>query len=346
MTFLWPNMLWALLLVPALIGFYLWLLRRKKKFAVPYANLRIAKAAMTGASAWRRHVPPALLLTAIAAMLLALARPAAVISLPSQGETVMLAMDVSGSMRAKDVEPTRIAAAQVAARAFIAEQPRTTKIGLVTFAGTAALVQSPTLIREDLLKAIDDFQLQRGTAVGSGLLVSLKTIFPDVDFDLRLSDPRNVSGKSMPFDTGAPKKEPPAPVEPGSFSSAVIILLTDGQTTTGPDPLIAARMTADRGVRVFTVGVGTPKGEIIGSEGWSMRVRLDEEALKNIANITRGEYFLASTATDLKKIYQTMGSRLTFEKKETEVSGLFAGFAALLVILAAALSMWWFNRVA
>jgi Ca-activated chloride channel homolog len=346
MTFLWPNMLWALLLVPALIGFYLWLLRRKKKFAVPYANLRIAKAAMTGASAWRRHVPPALLLTAIAAMLLALARPAAVISLPSQGETVMLAMDVSGSMRAKDVEPTRIAAAQVAARAFIAEQPRTTKIGLVTFAGTAALVQSPTLIREDLLKAIDDFQLQRGTAVGSGLLVSLKTIFPDVDFDLRLSDPRNVSGKSMPFDTGAPKKEPPPPVEPGSFSSAVIILLTDGQTTTGPDPLIAARMTADRGVRVFTVGVGTPKGEIIGSEGWSMRVRLDEEALKNIANITRGEYFLASTATDLKKIYQTMGSRLTFEKKETEVSGLFAGFAALLVILAAALSMWWFNRVA
>jgi Ca-activated chloride channel homolog len=346
MTFLWSNMLWALLLVPALIGFYLWLLRRKKKFAVPYANLRIAKAAMTGASAWRRHVPPALLLTAIAAMLLALARPAAVISLPSQGETVMLAMDVSGSMRAKDVEPTRLAASQVAARAFIAEQPRTTKIGLVTFAGTAALVQSPTLIREDLLKAIDGFELQRGTAVGSGLLVSLKTIFPDVDFDLRLSDPRNLSGKSMPFDTGAPKKEPPAPVEPGSFSSAVIILLTDGQTTTGPDPLIAARMTADRGVRVFTVGVGTPKGEIIGSEGWSMRVRLDEEALKNIANITRGEYFLASTATDLKKIYQSMGSRLTFEKKETEVSGLFAGFAALLVILAAALSMWWFNRVA
>lgn len=346
MRFLWPNMLWALLLVPALIGFYVWLLRRKKKFAVPYANLRLAKQAMTGASAWRRHVPPALMLTAIAAMLLALSRPAAVISLPSQGETVMLAMDVSGSMRAKDVEPTRIAAAQVAARAFIAEQPRTTKIGLVTFAGTAALVQSPTFSREDLLKAIDEFQLQRGTAVGSGLLVSLKTIFPDVDFDLRLNDPRNVSGKSMPFDSGAPKKEPPAPVEPGSFSSAVIILLTDGQTTTGPDPLIAARMTADRGVRVFTVGVGTPKGEIIGAEGWSMRVRLDEEALKNIANITRGEYFLASTATDLKKIYQTMGSRLSFEKKETEVSGLLAGFAALLVILAAALSMWWFNRVA
>jgi Ca-activated chloride channel homolog len=345
MTFFWPNMLWSLLLVPALIALYVWLLRRKKKFAVPYANLRIAKQAMTGASAWRRHVPPALLLTAITAMLLALARPAAVVALPSQNETVMLAMDVSGSMRAKDVEPTRIAAAQAAARAFIAEQPRTTKIGLVTFAGTAALVQSPTLAREELLKAIDDFQLQRGTAVGSGLLMALKTIFPDIEFDLRLNDPRNASQRAMPLDSGAPKKEPPKPVEPGSYSSAVIILLTDGQTTTGPDPLIAARMTADRGVRVFTVGVGTNKGEIIGFEGWSMRVRLDEEALKNIANITRGEYFLASTAADLKKIYQSMGSRLTFEKKETEVSGLFAGFAALLVILAAALSMWWFNRV-
>ncbi len=345
MTFFWPNLLWALLLVPALIAAYLWMLRRKKKFAVEYASLSVVKAAMGKGGMWRRHVPPALMLTALTLLLLALARPAAVITLPSQGETVLLAMDVSGSMRAKDVLPSRIEAAQVAAKAFVAEQPRTTKIGLVTFAGTAAMVQSPTLSREDVLAAIDRFQLQRGTAVGSGLLVSLQTLFPDVEFDLRLNDPRGNAMRAMPLDPAKPKKEPPPAVAPGSFSSAVIILLTDGATTTGPDPLIAARMVADRGVRVFTVGLGTTGGEIIGAEGWSMRVRLDEAALKNIADLTRGEYFLASNAADLKKIYQSMSSRMTFEKKETEVSGLLAGLAAALITLAAALSMWWFNRV-
>ena len=136
-----------------------------------------------------------------------------------------------------------------------------------------------------------------------------------------------------------------AGVPPGSYVSAAIILLTDGQTTTGPDPLEAARMAAERGVRVFTVGIGTEKGEMIGAEGWSMRVRLDEAALKNIANITQGEYFYAGTATDLRKVYETLNSKLVFEQRQSEITALFSAAAALVALLAAVLSMLWFGRI-
>ena len=219
-----------------------------------------------------------------------------------------------------------------------------------TFAATASVVQPPTQNREDLLAAIDRFQLQRGTAVGSGILVSLKTIFPDVEFDLRASNPRGDSARDskrgVSLDQSrATEKAADKPAQPGSFTSAVIILLSDGQTTTGPDPIESARMAADRGVRVFTVGIGTPNGEILGSEGWSMRVRLDEDALKTIANVTRGEYFYAGTATDLKKIYDGMNSRMVLETKEMEVSALFSAVAAALALVAAMLSMFWYNRI-
>ncbi len=282
-------------------------------------------------------------------MIVATARPEGEVTLPTKQETIVVAMDVSGSMRATDVQPSRIVAAQEAARAFVGDQPATTRIGIVTFAGTAALVQAPTHSREDLLAAIDRFQLQRGTAVGSGILVSLKTILPDVEFDLRNSNPRpKPRDGSRALGTAPPKdtpKAPPAPVEPGSMGSAVIILLTDGQTTTGPDPIESAKMAAERGVRVYTVGIGTPQGEIVGAEGWSMRVRLDEDALKNIANLTRGEYFYAGTASDLKKVYEALNTRFTFEKKSIEITALFAAAAALITILAAALSVLWFHRI-
>jgi Ca-activated chloride channel homolog len=352
MTFLWPEMLWLLAAVPLAIAAYIVVLRRKKKLALRYASLSMVKEAQAKAGRLRRHVPPLLFLIALALMVAAAARPAAVVTLPSQHETVILAMDVSGSMRAADVQPSRIAAAQAAARSFIAEQPRSTRVGIVTFAATASVVQPPTQNREDLLAAIDRFQLQRGTAVGSGILVSLKMIFPDVEFDLRASNPRGDAARdskrgvsldqSRSSDKAAEKDKP---AQPGSFTSAVIILLSDGQTTTGPDPIESARMAADRGVRVFTVGIGTPNGEILGSEGWSMRVRLDEEALKTIANVTRGEYFYAGTSSDLKKIYDGMNSRMVLETKEMEVSALFAAVAAALALLAAMLSMFWYNRI-
>jgi Ca-activated chloride channel family protein len=221
----------------------------------------------------------------------------------------------------------------------------TTRIGIVSFAGTAALVQPPTQNREDLVAAIDRFQLQRATAIGSGIIVSLAAIFPDAGIDIsQLTSGRDQ--RALPIDAAKKADKPPhQPVPPGSYASAAIILLTDGQRTTGPDPLDAAKMAADRGVRVFTVGVGTPQGEVIGFEGWSMRVRLDEDTLKKIAGITQGEYFYAGTAVDLKKIYQNLNTRLVFERKETEVSAMFAGLGAALALLAAGLSVLWFHRI-
>jgi Ca-activated chloride channel family protein len=350
MTFAWPNMLWLLLVVPALIALYVVLLRRKKKTALRYASLSVIKEAMGAQQRFRRHIPPLFFLLALAVMITAVARPAAVVTLPSQHKTIILAMDVSGSMRAADVEPSRIAAAQAAARAFVAEQPNSTRIGVVAFAATASVVQSPTQNREDILAAIERFQLQRGTAVGSGILVSLKTIFPDAEFDLRSSNPRRDaprdSRRGGSLEQGREAEKPLVErVPPGSYASAAIILLSDGQTTTGPNPLEAARMAAERGVRVFTVGVGTPNGEILGAEGWSMRVRLDEEALKTIANLTQGEYFYAGTALDLKKIYRALNARLVLEKKETEITALFSAAAAVLALLSGMLSLLWFNRI-
>src|ERR1041385_6618100 len=177
MSFQWPEFLWLLAGLPLLVALYLYLLRRRKRFAVRYSNLGLLRQAMAGAS-WRRHVPPLLVLVALAALIVAVARPTASVTLPSQHETVILAMDVSGSMRASDVEPNRIVAAQTAAKSFIAEQPRSTRIGIVTFAATASVVQPPTQNREDLIAAIDRFELQRNTAIGSGMIVALATLFP------------------------------------------------------------------------------------------------------------------------------------------------------------------------
>ena len=341
-TFLWPDMLWGLCAIPLLALLYVWLLRRRKKTTLRYASLSLVKEALGARSAWRRHVPPALLLVALTALLLAAGRPAAVIALPSQSQTIMLAMDVSGSMRATDVHPNRLVASQEAAKAFVAELPRSVRIGVVAFAGTAAVVQAPTLSRDDVNASIDRFQLQRATAIGSGIVLSLATIFPDAGIDLaQITGQRN-----MPPAPGDKPKPPFTPVAPGSYNSAAIILLTDGQRTSGPDPIEAAKMAADRGVRIYTVGIGTKDGETIAFEGWSMRVRLDEETLKSIADITRADYFYAGTAEDLKKVYQGLSSRLVVEKKETEISALFAALGALLVVVAASLSVWWFGRVA
>ena len=342
-------MLWLLALLPALVAAYAWILHRKKKLALRYASLAMVKDAMSTGQRVRRHVPPALFLLAVIAMIVAIARPAAVITLPSQHETVVLAIDVSGSMRATDVEPNRLAAAQAAARTFVNEQPRTTRVGVVAFAATALVVQHPTQNREDILAAIDRLQLQRGTAIGSGIVVALATIFPNAGITLDSvggdSAKRN-AWKGYSFDE--PKKAEKAPfkpVSPGTYTSAAIILLTDGQRTTGPEPMEAARLAADRGIRVFTVGIGTPDGEIMGFEGWRMRVRLDEETLKNVANMTRGQYFYAGNAAELKKVYRALNSRFVLEKKETEITALFSGIAALLAIASAGLSLLWFNRI-
>jgi Ca-activated chloride channel family protein len=350
MTFLWPEMLWLLLIVPAIVAAYVHQLRRKKKLALHYASLTIVKDAMGPAQRVRRHIPPLLFLLALILMIIAIARPASVLTLPSQYETVILAIDASISMQANDVAPSRIAAAQAAARSFVAEQPRNTRVGVVSFAATASVVQSPTSNREDILAALDRFQLQSGTAVGSGILVALKMIFPDLEFNLgsmnpRSSGSRDTSGGSSIDNAAKAQKPDMKPVPPGSYTSAVIILLTDGQATTGPDPIEASKMAAERGVRVFTVGIGTTNGEIMGAEGWSMRVRLDEDSLKKIAGVTNAEYFYADNARELTKVYKTLNSRLVMEKKETEITSLFTAAAALFALLSGMLSMLWFHRI-
>ena len=348
-TFLWPQFLWLMLALPLLVALYVWLLRRKKKMALRYASLSIVREAMGTGLSFRRHIPPLLFLLAMAAMLLAASRPFAVITLPSQQETIILAMDVSGSMRATDVLPNRLVASQNAAKAFLAELPRSVRVGIVAFAGTASVVQRPTLSREDLVTAIDKFQLQRGTAIGNGIVVSMTELFPNAGIDIASMQTgrdrqRGTSLDQLDKDEKDAKK-PFTPVAPGSYTSAAIILLTDGQRTTGVDSLEAAQLAADRGVRIYTVGIGTVDGETIGFEGWSMRVRLDEETLKAIATKTQAEYFYDGTAADLKKVYETLSSRLTVEKKETEISGLLALGAALLALMSASLSLLWFNRI-
>jgi len=279
----------------------------------------------------------------------AVSRPTATITLPLSERTIILAMDVSGSMRAEDVKPNRLVASQEAAKAFVANLPNEVRVGVVSFAGTAAVVQAPTTSRDDVVAAIDRFQLQRGTATGSGIILSLATLFPEHGIEIQhVTGQRNFPGGTPkePRDIRKPDKPAFTPVPAGSYTSAAVIMLTDGQRTTGPDPLDAAKMAAERGIRVYTVGIGTTSGETIGFEGWSMRVRLDEETLKNISVLTQGEYFYAGTAEDLKKVYESLSSRMVVERKETEISALFAALGALLSVMAAGLSVWWFGRVA
>jgi len=350
MSFVWPQYLWLLLVVPVLVAAYVALLRRKK-IAVRYANLGMVKAAMSPTQRFRRHIPPLLFLLAVVGALIAVARPSAIVTLPSDARTIILAMDVSLSMRATDIDPNRIVAAQNAAKAFVTELPQDIRAGIVTFAGTASVVQPPTQNREDLIAAIDRFQLQRHTAIGSGIIVALATLFPEEGIDLESAvfgnnfGSRDNSRRNTPDRTQKAEKKPFKAVPAGSYTSAAIILLTDGRRTTGPDPLDAARMAADHGVRVFTVGFGSTGGGSVDIDGMSIYMRFDEETLKGIAGITQAEYFHAASSQDLKKIYEGLNTKFALERKETEISALFAAAAALLAVASAVLSLLWFNRL-
>jgi Ca-activated chloride channel family protein len=330
MIFEWPMVLWGWVLVPLLALAY-----RKKGTDLFFRR--------------KNKSVPFLYALALLLLVAAAARPMAVVSLPSLRDVVILAMDVSNSMRADDLKPTRLAAAQQAAREFIEEQPATTRIGVVAFAETALAVQRPTTNREELLKVIERLEPQAGTAVGEAILVSLQSLFPKEVFEVR---PREPEARALPGDApaaaaaAAPDAAPPRPkVPPGSDKSAAIVLLTDGAATRGPDPAEAARLAADRGVRVFTVGLGTEEGAVVEHEGISMRVRLDEEMLKKVADVTRARFFRADDADDLRAIYRDVSARLVVETRETEVGAYFVALAALLTLLAAGTSMWRFNRI-
>ncbi|MGE5128478.1 MAG: VWA domain-containing protein [Sphingomonadaceae bacterium] len=338
-TFLWPTMLWLLLALPLLVLAYRSVLKRRGALAARHARLETVGGAAT--SRLQRALPPLLWLAGLAAMILAVARPQAALVLPARIETVILALDMSGSMRATDIEPTRLVAAQAAAKSFVDGQPRHVKIGVVGIAASAALVQSPTDNREDILKSIERLEPQRGTALGSGLAIALDAALPQARINVEqfINPPKGRKDEPR-------KKLEEREMTAGSNTAAAIVLLSDGQSNVGPEPLKAAELAAGYGVRIYTVGMGTPEGTTVSADGWQMRVRLDEETLKQVARVTEGEYFRAPDAKELKKIYGALSARLAFEKQQpTEITGLFAAFGALLVGLGAALSMLWFNRV-
>lgn len=338
-TFLWPEMLWLLLAVPLLALVYRRVAARRDARAG--AALRLETVGGGAAGGLRRALPPLLWLLGLTALLLTVARPQAALVLPARIETIILAVDMSGSMRATDLEPTRLVAAQAAAKAFVDAQPRHVKVGVVGIAASAALVQSPTENREDIVNSIQRLEPQRGTALGSGLVIALDAALPQARIDVEefINPPK---GKPEPPPLKLEEREMTA----GSNTAAAIVLLSDGQSNVGPDPMKAAGLAAQYGVRVYTVGMGTSEGTTVSADGWQMRVRLDEEKLQQVARVTEGEYFRAADAKELKRIYGALSAKLGFEKQQpTEITAVFAGIGALLAALGAALSMLWFNRV-
>lgn len=344
MHFLAPHALWWMLLLPALPLLYLWLLRRRRRSVLMLSSVAIARAA-TGPR-WRRHVPPALVFLALSLLLLALARPTATVTLPWAKSTILLAIDISRSMRVADVQPTRMVAAQEAAKAFLAEVPPHIEVGLVTFAGTAQVAQQATLDRPSLVGAVDAIQMQYGTAIGNAIVVCLAELFPDhgIDLEAMTFGPRRQS-RSLDDKAAKPAPKPVTPVPPGSYQSAAIILLSDGRRTTGVDTLQAARMAADRGVRIDVVGLGTPDGHAAMGEGMAIYLQLDEPTLRQVAQMTGGEYHHAATAEALRSVYQNLGSSLQMRRRDTELTALLALAAALLLTAGAGLSLLWFGRV-
>ncbi len=331
-VFIWPEMLWLLLLLPLLALLYAWLQRRRARVAQRFAAPALWRQALGRPPGVSRHVPPLLFLLALTSTIVGMARPQAVVQLPKREGTIILAIDVSGSMGADDVKPTRMEAARAAARDFVAQQPASVRVGVVSFTDSAFIVQAPTTNRETVTAAINRLQPQKGTALGRGLLTALDAIFGTASAD-------------TPPGTQSAPGPTPTPPPLGEHSSAIIILLTDGENNMGSDPLDAAQQAARRGVRVFTVGIGTPEGAVLHAEGMNIRTRLDEATLKTIADMTDGEYHRAKSEEDLRAIYGQVGAETVWTTEKSEITFGFAGAAIALALAAGVLSLVWFNRL-
>ena len=339
MQFQWPAALWLLLLVPALAALYVLAQRRRRRYALRYASLTLVREAVGRGPGIRRHIPPALFLIALAAMLLGIARPTAVATLPNDEGTVILAIDVSGSMLAEDLRPNRMDAAKAAAKKFVEKQSPHARVGVVSFSDNAAIVQAPTDDKDAVLAAIERLKPQRGTAIGRGILTSLEAIFENSDLDL---PPPAQQG---PAPTQAPATARPSPVPEGKFAPATIVLLTDGENNVFPPPLTIVNEAIDRGIRVYTIGVGSPEGTVLRIQGRSIRTRLDEATLRKVAELTHAEYYLASSEAELEKVYQNLTTQVVLRTEKTEITFAFAALAALLSVLAGALSLMWFQKL-
>ena len=354
MSFLWAGLLVLLLIVPLVIAVYAWSLRRRRPVGARYSSLSLVRAAMPGSSGIRRHVPFALFAAALVALLLAIGRPAAVLSVPSNQTTILLAIDVSGSMCSTDIAPTRLLAAEAAAESFVRSQGSETQIGIVAFSGLAALIQPPTNDQQALIGALESLTTGRRTAVGSGILSAIDAI-SEID--------PNVARAVLP---NRPGVEPP-PVVQGAYAPDIIVLLTDGASNAGPAPLDAAQQAVDRGVRVYTIGFGTAQGgefetqcarQFLGNEPFGaggfgngfgggggqpggFRRGIDEETLKQVADLTGGAYYPAESASDLEQVFAKLPTQLITKHEVVELSVGFVGAGALLAALALLLGRAW-----
>jgi Ca-activated chloride channel homolog len=344
MNLLWPGFLLLLGLVPIIIGVYIWMLRRRRRYAVRYSSLSLVRAALPGQSPWRRHLPMALFLLALASLVIAMGRPMATVVVPSGQATIVLAMDISGSMCATDIAPNRLMAAEEAALSFIRSQRANTQIGVVVFAGFAEIIQTPTRDQDALERAIRGLSVARRTAIGSGILRSLDAI-AEVDESIPPSDLGSFGGSAV------------TPVPPGTYAPHIIVLLTDGASNAGPWPLDAAQEAADRGIRVYTIGFGTNEGAPFAfcdapftgnffgggsfGGGGGFRRGIDEDTLIQIAEMTDGEYYQATSASELNEVFRSLPTYLITKQESMEISVWFAALGALLAATAILLSMLW-----
>lgn len=332
MTFEWPLMLLSLLLIPVFVYVYFRVQRRRQQIVANMGSLGFVQDSRGERIGRRRHVPPILFLTGLAILLIALARPNAVVALPGLESTVILSFDVSGSMSATDMEPTRLEAAKVAAREFVGRQPSNVSIGVVAFSDGGISVQTPTKDQEIILAAIDRLTPQRGTSVGSGILASLNAIALD-------------RGEIPVTGDGLTPVPTPTPVPQGTFIPAAIVLLTDGENTTNLDPLEAALTAAQQGVRVYTIGVGSPTGTTLTVNEFTVFTQLNEPVLQQIASMTDAMYFNAQSAEDLREIYDNLDVRVVVKPEKTEITSIFTGASILLMLLGGVFSLLWFSRL-
>jgi Ca-activated chloride channel homolog len=334
MSFIWPAMLLWLLAIPFFVILYIRVQRKRRRLAASYGSLGLAPVAGRGLGR-RRHIPIILFLIGLTILLFALARPQTVVSLPRIEGIVMLTFDVSGSMAADDLKPTRMEAAKEAARTFVQSQPSTVQIGVVSFSDSGFTVQVPTNEQEVVLATIDRLKPERGTSLGNGILVSLEAIAAAQAGDTS-SYYTNLTLTPSPT---------PTPLPRGTYTSAAIVLLTDGENTTAPDPIDAAQTAADRGVRIHTVGIGSAAGSVLQIEGYSIRSQLDEATLQQISRLTDGTYYNAESEQELRAIYDNLNPQLVIKPEEMEITAVLAGFSIIILLIGAAFSLVWFSRL-
>lgn len=360
MTFLWPSMLMTLLLVPVIVALYLRVQRRRLALAAAFEGFGGQPApAIRRSPGFRRHVPPLFFLLSLVILLVALARPQAEISLPRIEGTVMLVMDVSGSMAAADAEPTRLEAAKAAAREFVLSQPETVQIGIVSFSSSGFTVQAPTNDAVALLNTIDRLQPTSGTSLGQGILSALYAIAEDAG--LIEGEPTPEAGALA---TPLPERNAPAQgagqdavpaqlrdeallaqLPEGNYPAAVIVLLSDGEHNEALNPLRAAETAAEHGVRVDALGFGTTSGAVIEVDGFSIHTALDEATLQQVTELAGGTYVAAQSEPDLRQVYSRLTPELVIKPEALEMTGVLAGVSMVMLLVGSLFSMRWFNRL-